>query len=197
MQHRIVGGFCLEDSDIKDLELEILGQRRPGDPSDFRVIAHREYPSSEEVRPKPSCRSGNRPLVIEDLANSRLLLLGELARVARQVLAHSHPALDRRPLADLVEPALEMLEIDDVLPLTLPVDRPWIGDNVGDRILIAGEIRAVMEPVVEHAIEPVRLVRETGDRIGLIALATVEPAEMAALAELRSLVRHLPHHPLG
>src|SRR5271168_493802 len=59
------------------------------------------------------------------------------------------------PRAQLLEPSLEVFELFDVLPLALPIDGPGIADHVGDGVFVAGEIAAVIEPIVEHAVEPV------------------------------------------
>src|SRR5579863_5974216 len=58
------------------------------------------------------------------------------------------------------------------------------------------EIAPVVEPVVQHAVEAVGLIGETANRIGLVAFPVAEAPEMAAFAELGSLVGHLPHDPL-
>ena len=42
-------------------------------------------------------------------------------------------ALHGRARAHLLEPALEVLELVDVLALRLPADGPGIADDVGDR----------------------------------------------------------------
>src|SRR5208337_397954 len=105
-------------------------------------------------------------------------------------------ALNGGTRAELVEPALEIFELPDVLTLRLPADRPGIGDHVGDRVFVAGDIVPVIKPVVEHAIEPVRFVGEAADGVGLVALLVPETSEVPALAELRPLIGHLPEHPL-
>ena len=71
-----------------------------------------------------------------------------------------------------------------------------VANDVGDGVVAAGQIAAVVELVVEHTVEPVGLVREAAHRVGLVAPAVAEPAEVAAFAELRPLIGHLPDHPL-
>ena len=141
-------------------------------------------------------RHRDRALVVHDPADPRLLLGRKLRDVDRQIGAGRHAALHRRALADLLEPALEMLELVDVLALRLPVDRPRIADHVGDRVLVAGDVAALVQPVVQHAVEPVGLVGEAADGIGLVACFVAEPAEMPAFAELWALIGHLPDDPL-
>lgn len=61
-------------------------------------------------------------MVVEDLADARLFLFGELAVVGAKIGADRKTALDAGPCANLLEPSLEMLELVDVLTLCLPVD---------------------------------------------------------------------------
>src|SRR5438067_1936082 len=85
---------------------------------------------------------------------------------ARPTLRAGDAALHRRPLADLLEPTLEIFELVDVLSLRLPIDGPGITDHVGDRVLVAGDIAALIKAVVENAIEPVGFIGKAADRIG-------------------------------
>src|SRR6516162_4982761 len=94
-------------------------------------------------------------------------------------MAGVHAALNRRTIANLLEPALEIFELADVLPLGLGVDRPRIGDHVGDRVLVAGQIATVVKPIVHDAVEAVRLVGKATDRVGQIACLGAGSAEMA------------------
>src|SRR5438477_9828928 len=116
--------------------------------------------------PPASRRHGNGALVVHDLADPGAVLVGEARRIGRQVGPGRHAALHRRPLADLLEPALKVFELLDVLPLRLPIDRPGITDHVGDRILVASDIAALIKAVVENAIEPVGFIGKAADRIG-------------------------------
>src|SRR5579859_349583 len=137
-----------------------------------------------------------RTLVVEQLRPPVALLLGKLRRILGQVRTHRHAALHARPRTKLLEPAFEVLELLDVLALRLPVHRPRVADHIGNRVLVTRQVLALVQPVVEHPVQPVHLVRETGHRISLIALGVPQTSEMPALAALRSLVGHLPDQPL-
>src|SRR5438477_6563525 len=117
-------------------------------------------------RPPASRRDGDCPLVVHNLADPGAVLVGEARRIGRQVDPGRHAALHRRPLADLPEPTLEIFELVDVLSLRLPIDGPGITDHVGDRVLVAGDIAALIKAVVENAIEPVGFIGKAADRIG-------------------------------
>src|SRR5436190_20152717 len=88
-------------------------------------------------------RGGDGALVVHDLAHLRALRVGQCGGVDAQIVAGLHPALDRRAVADLVEPALEVFELADVLPLGLGIDGPRIGNHVCDRVFVACEIAPV------------------------------------------------------
>jgi hypothetical protein len=135
-------------------------------------------------------------LVVEKLRAPLAFLCRQTIGVLGRSHRHGKAALDRGPRAQLLEPSLEVFELFDVLPLTLPIDCPGIADHVGDGVFVAGEIAAVIEPIVEHAIESVGLVGEATHGVGLVALFVFQAQEMAAFAEFRALVGHLPDHPL-
>src|SRR5262245_31762623 len=86
------------------------------------------------VRQEPLRRHWPGALVVEHLADAGLLLGRQLGVVDREVGAGRHALLHRGPGAQLLEPALEVLELLDVLALELPVDGPRIADHVGDRV---------------------------------------------------------------
>jgi hypothetical protein len=69
-------------------------------------------------------------------------------------------AFDRRALADLREPALDVRELVDVDLAARPARRPGIADHVGNRILAGGEIALVEETEVHHAVDAVGLIVE-------------------------------------
>ena len=140
--------------------------------------------------------TGRARWLYSSLARRRLLLRRHRRWIPGQIRAHRHAPLHPRPGAELLEPALEVLELLDVLALRLPVHRPRIADHVGDRVLVAGQVAALVQPVVQHPEQPVGLVGEAGHRVGLVALGVAQPAEVTAFAALRPLVGHLPDQPL-
>src|SRR4030095_3623958 len=107
-----------------------------------------------------------------------------------------HPTLHGGTRADLEEPSLEVWELLEILTLPLPTHRPGIRNHVGNRVLVAREITPIVEPIVEHAVQPIHFVGEATHGVALIALRLAQPTEVAALPGLRSLIGHLPHHPL-
>ena len=50
--------------------------------------------------------------------------------------------------------------------------------------------------IVQHAKQPVDLIGEAPDRIGLVALLIAQAPKMPTLAALGALIGHLPHQPL-
>src|SRR5215813_9798489 len=85
-----------------------------------RVEEGRPGRRSLSLVPLPaSGRHRKRPLVVHDLADANAILIAKARRIGRQVGTGRHAALHRRPLADFIEPALEILELLDVLPLRL------------------------------------------------------------------------------
>src|ERR1700722_2288322 len=95
-----------------------------------QIKAHHP-PPREEVRGRgPPCSRGpdfplrrHRPrsLIIENLRPPLALLCRQLGLILRQLRAHRHAALHPGPRAKFLEPALEVLELLDVLTLRLPV----------------------------------------------------------------------------
>src|SRR5947207_3757866 len=118
-----------------------------------------DWPSD---RNQAAFRRGAGALVVEQLGAACLFFIRQAVRIfGRNAGGHREPTLHAGTVVQFVEPALELLEVVDVLALALPVHGPWEANHVGDRVLIAGEIAPVIEAVVQHAIEPVGLVGET------------------------------------
>jgi hypothetical protein len=88
---------------------------------------------------------GNCALIVEQLADAGLLLGRQLGDVGGEVGADGHAFLNGWTLGDLLGPALDVLELLEVLALHLVVDGPRIADHVGDRVLLASEPGAVGE----------------------------------------------------
>src|SRR6516164_6410135 len=142
-------------------------------------------------------RNWDGALVIEELADARLLLWRQLGDIGGEIGTDGHALHDGWALGDRLSPALDVLEFLDVLALSLVVDRPRVADQAVAGVFVAGEPGSVGETIVEHAVEAVGLVCEPVDGVALVALAVTQATEVAALAELGPLVSHLPDHPLG
>ena len=99
----------------------------------------------------------------------------------------------RRPRCDHVEPFLQMREVRDLLMLPLVQHRPRIARHVGDGVL-AGQERAIGEPLVHHAVKPVHLVAIAVHRVRDLVGRVV--AEMVVLPGHRPKPAHLPEQPL-
>src|SRR6202012_5339606 len=111
--------------------------------------------------------------------------------------ADGEPPLDPGPGAQLFEPALDVTELFEVLILRLPANDPRIRDHVGDRVFGAREVAAVVQAVVQDAVEPIHFVAEPAERVGLVALLGSETEKMSELPALGALVGDLPDDPLG
>src|SRR5439155_17208166 len=98
-------------------------------------------------------------------------------------------ALERRPCADRFEPALEVREVRDVLPLPLVGHDPGVNRHIRDRVLASDEI-AIRQPLVEHAVEPVDLVAVAVHRIRNLLDRVI--AEVIVLPGHRTEIAHLP-----
>ena len=144
--------------------------------------------------PAPAGRAGCRASCARRACSSGGSFDGSSDRSAPTAM----PLCTAGPRAELLEPALEVLELLDVLALDLPVHRPRIADHVGDRVLVAGQIlvlsysRLLSTPYSRFTSSVKRR-----DGVGLVALGVAQPAEVAALAALGPLVGHLPDQPLG
>src|SRR5262249_27799511 len=111
-----------------------------------------------------SDRSRLAPLVLQ-AAEQDLALLGIEGRLAALVLLqHLDAALHRRPGGDALEPALIVGVFRGDHALALRRAHPGPAGDVGDRVL-AGEIVAIGQPPVDHAIEPPRLLGVAVDRV--------------------------------
>src|SRR5712691_13463150 len=103
---------------------------------------------------------------------SGVVALVQLARrLARGAVDHP-PALYRRPLVDLVRPALDVLVVlhaeelgGAVLPELRQPAVPGPDRDVGDSVGRAGDILAFREPAIEHIEQALRLHCEAVDRI--------------------------------
>ena len=87
-----------------------------------------------------------------------------------------------------------MREVGPVDALVLPRAQPGKDGDVGDRVLVAGDVLARGQAPVEDAVEALRLVAVAVDRVRNL-LGRVD-AEVVRLAEHRADARHLEHQPL-
>jgi hypothetical protein len=92
-------------------------------------------------------------LVEKQIPLPLVLFLGETVKIFGGTGGDGEPAPHCRTRAKLVEPALEVFELFDVLTLRLPADRPWIADHVRNRVFAAGKAAPVIEPFVEDPID--------------------------------------------
>ena len=107
---------------------------------------------------------------------------------------HLHPAHHRRPVRDLVEPALEVREVGPGDALVLPRAQPGEDGDVGDAVVGAAEVLAVGQALVHHAVEPAGLVGVAVDGVGDL-LGRID-AKVVRLTEHRADAAHLEHQPL-
>ena len=78
--------------------------------------------------------------------------------------------------------------------LVLPRAQPREDGDVGDRVGGPGDVLAVGEPLVHHAVEPLRFVGVAVDRV--LELVGRVDAEVMGLSEHRADAAHLEHQPL-
>src|SRR5215472_10618097 len=92
----------------------------------------------------------------------RILGDGVLSVDGRRLLVGTHR---RRPFADAFEPAPEVLELLEPLPLRLVGHDPGVAGDVGDRVL-PGNVGTVAQAVIEHTVQPVGLPDVALDGVG-------------------------------
>src|SRR6266436_5218403 len=117
-----------------------------------------------------------------------------LAEIRIDLFGHRVGAHRGRPLADGLEPALEMRKVVDVLALVLVPHHPGIARHIRDRI-IAGDELAILQAFVEHAVEPVGLVHIAVDGVFDFFLGVI--TEVMVLPRHRTEPAHLPERPLN
>src|ERR1700722_11023821 len=97
-------------------------------------------------------------LIVEQLGAALDLLRRQLREVLRKVRTDGEPTLYAGPCAHLLEPAFYVLELFEVLLLGLRVHDPGVGDDVSDRVVGPSQVAALVEAVVEDAVEAVHLI---------------------------------------
>ena len=120
------------------------------------------------------------------------LLVGEARALAHQMFARRIGALYGGARRDCLEPAFQLGEIFEVLPLRLVGNDPGIGRHVRDGI-VARKIGRLREPSVQHAVETVRLIDVAVYRIGYLLRRIAR--EMMVLAGHGAKASHLPEKP--
>src|SRR3546814_4473585 len=70
---------------------------------------------------------------------------------------------------------------------------PWIGRDIGDRIVVRRKIRTLAEFLVENRVEPVDLLLVAPERVAFMGGISTK---MVKLAEHRAYPAHLEHQPL-
>ena len=86
------------------------------------------------------CWNRSGPLVVEQLAQTLFFFLREFGKVLSPIAPCRHPFLYRRARGQLIEPALEVFELIDVLPLSFPMHGPGVTNHIGDRVGVAGYV---------------------------------------------------------
>src|SRR2546425_2028385 len=122
------------------------------------------------------------------------LLLAEARRLPPAIRQHLHRLLHRRALGDAIAPALHLRILVDVHALALRRAQPGHRRHVGDRVFVAGEPFARFQLLFQDPVEPVGLVLVPVHRVLDLLRRVAE--EVMRLAEHRSDVAHLRHHPL-
>src|SRR5688572_15678606 len=121
-----------------------------------------------------------------------LLLVGHLR--PPPIGEHLHRALHRRALEDRVAPLLERRIVVDVHALALGRAQPGHGGHVGNGVLVARQILAFPQSLVDHAVKTIRLVLVAVHRVLDLLRRVAE--EVVRLPEHRADVAHLEHGPL-
>ena len=74
--------------------------------------------------------------------------------------ADRHTLLDRRTLADIGQPALDVGKFSQIDPPPLPEGSPRVTNHVGDRVIVAGEIALLEQSEVQYTVETMHLIVE-------------------------------------
>src|SRR5712692_9066812 len=122
------------------------------------------------------------------------LFFCESRSLAATLRQYFERALHCRPRRDALAPALESRELLDIDALALRRAHPGHGRPVGYAVLVAAKPLAFLQPLVDHAVEALRLVAIAVH--GVLDLLRRVLQEMVRLAEHRADVAHLRHDPL-
>src|SRR3546814_7461411 len=82
-----------------------------------------------------------------------------------------HAACDCRARADGIEPSLDVGNGRPFQPMQREACDPWIGRDIGDRIVVRRQIRTLAEFLVENRVEPVRSEEHTSEIQSLMRIS--------------------------
>src|SRR3546814_2531601 len=83
----------------------------------------------------------------------------------RSCRRNRHAACDCRARADGIEPSLDVGNGRPFQPMQREACDPWIGRDIGDRIVVRRQIRTLAEFLVENRVEPVDLLLVAPERV--------------------------------
>src|SRR4029077_14672719 len=126
------------------------------------------------------------------LAKQDLLRLFAHYRGGIDLLGPRISALHRFPFTHRLKPAFEVREVLKLLALPLVRDDPRIDGHVGYRIALGNKL-AIRKPLVEHAIETVRLLDVPFDGVRYLLRRILR--EVMILTRHRAEIAHLPEQP--
>src|SRR6516162_9967912 len=119
------------------------------------------------------------------------------------LFGHGFPGVDRRgsgvgahgsrTLADAFEPALQVGELLEPLPLCLVGHDPWIAGDIGDRVL-PRNVGAIIEAMIEYTVQAVGFLHVALD--GIRNLLGSITREVMVLSRHGTETSHLPDEPL-
>src|SRR3546814_13715616 len=111
----------------------------------------------------------------------------------RSCRRNRHAACDCRARADGIEPSLDVGNGRPFQPMQREACDPWIGRDIGDRIVVRRPIRTHAEFLVEDRVEPVDLLLVAPERVAFTAGISQKKGKQA---EHRAYPAHLEHQPL-
>src|SRR3546814_8056936 len=101
-----------------------------------------------------------------------------------------HAACDCRARADGNEPSPDVGNGRPFQPMQREACDPWIGRDIGDRIVVRRQIRTLAEFLVENRVEPVDLLLVAPERVAFMGGIS---KKMVKLAEHRAYPPHREH----
>src|SRR3546814_6272736 len=95
--------------------------------------------------------------------------------------------------SDLIEPSLDVGNGRPFQPMQREACDPWIGRDIGGRIVVRRQIRTLAEFLVENRVEPVDLLLVAPERVAFMGGISTK---MVKLAEHRAYPAPLEHQQL-